>query len=88
MVLADHALEALLEPIVVDLGRRDVGVAVELLDGAQVGAAVVQVTRERIVLTSQTLCRRGAPAAGAEGEQLRGRSALLFRLFFRKAISK
>jgi len=47
MVL-NQAPQALLEHVGVDLGRRNVGVAEQLLDGAQVGAALEQVAGEGV----------------------------------------
>ena len=47
-MLVDQALEAFLENVRVDLSRRDVGMAEELLDRAQVGAAVEEVAREGV----------------------------------------
>ena len=46
MMLGDDLLQALFEDVGVDLRRRDVGVAEELLHRAQVGAAIEQVARE------------------------------------------
>lgn len=46
MVLLNELLQPLLQNMGVYFGRRDVGVAKELLQGAQVGAAVEQVARE------------------------------------------
>src|SRR5581483_6277085 len=46
MVVEDELLEPLLEHVRVDLGRRDIGMAQQLLHGAQVRAAVEQVARE------------------------------------------
>src|SRR3954463_8379916 len=46
--VADHALQALVEDVGVDLRRRDVGVAEELLHDAQVGAVLEEVAREGV----------------------------------------
>ena len=48
MVLGDDLLQALFEDVGVDLRRRDVGVAEELLHRAQVGAAIEQVAGEGV----------------------------------------
>ena len=43
VVLVDEALQALVEDVGIDLGRRDVGMTEQLLHRAQVGAAIEQV---------------------------------------------
>ena len=48
MMLMHQLFQPLLEHVRVDLGRRDVGMAEQLLHGAQVGAAVEQMTGEGV----------------------------------------
>jgi hypothetical protein len=48
VVFVDEALQALLQDVGVDFGGRDIGMAEELLDGAQVGAPVEQVAGEGV----------------------------------------
>ena len=53
----------------VDLGRRDVGVAEHLLDGAQIGAALEEMGRERMAqgVGMQAVPADGAPRARHDG---------------------
>ena len=69
------AAEALRVDVAVDLRRRERAVAEELLDRAQVGAALEQVRRERVPqavrVREHAAQRRGVEPAAARGEEER-----------------
>ena len=74
---AVHALQPLLGHVRVHLGRRQVRVAEQLLDDAQVRAALEQVGRERVAqrVGVQRARRSARPAAGARRAARAGRRA-------------
>ena len=80
MQIADHRLGAVVEHMGIDLRRRNIGVAEQILDDAQVRAVLQQMAGEGVAQHVRADARRGDASGGRDkleiaGERLSGKMA-------------